>query len=227
MIGGFLPATAQPSPLLEVPRRSKGERTAERILDAAEALFAERGYAGTALRDVASAVGLRTPSLYNHFSSKDSLYAAVLERGIRPVFEVLSEVVEVHRGADRDLGRLVERVTALVAQHPSVPRLIQHETLAGGRRLTPMLQAWIQPVFERAQEMVETSSAATRWQPDQFPLLVLAMYHVFVGYFNIAPLYRDMNGRDLLAEEALAEQTRFFADLVAVLFSDESPAEGS
>jgi hypothetical protein len=89
-----------------------------------------------------------------------------------------------------------------------------------------MLQAWIQPVFERAQEMVETSSAASRWQPDQFPLLVLAMYHVFVGYFNIASLYRDMNGQDLLAEEALVKQERFFADLVAVLFSDENPAGG-
>ena len=221
-----MPAAAHPSPVLDTPPRSKGERTAERILDAAEALFAERGYAGTALRDVASEVGLRTPSLYNHFESKDSLYAAVLERGIRPVFEVLSEVVEVRQGADRDLGRLVERVMALVAKHPNVPKLIQHETLAGGRRLTPMLQAWIQPVFERAQEMVETSSAASRWQPDQFPLLVLAMYHVFVGYFNIASLYRDMNGQDLLAEEALVKQERFFADLVEALFADENPAEG-
>jgi len=150
----------------------------------------------------------------------------VLERGIRPVFEVLSEVVEAHQGADRDLGRLVERVMALVGQHPSVPRLIQHETLAGGRRLTPMLQAWIQPVFERAQEMVETSSAATRWQPDQFPLLVLAMYHVFVGYFNIASLYQDMNGQDLLAEKALAKQARFFADLVETLFAEAGAGGG-
>ena len=98
--------------------------------------------------------------------------------------------------------------------------------LAGGRRLTPMLQARIQPVFERAQEMVETSSAATRWQPDQFPLLVLAMYHVFVGYFNIASLYQDMNGQDLLAEEALAKQALFYADLVEALFAEEGPGEG-
>ena len=220
-----MPAAAQPSSVLDAPRRSKGERTAERILDAAEALFAERGYAGTTLRDVATEVGLRTPSLYNHFPSKDSLYAAVLERGIRPVFEVMSEVVVARQGADRDLGGLVERVMTLVAQHPNVPRLIQHETLAGGRRLTPMLQAWIQPVFERAQEMVETSSAATSWQPDQFPLLVLAMYHVFVGYFTIASLYQEMNGQDLLAEEELVKQTRFYADLVEALFADESPAE--
>ena len=222
-----MPATAQAqaSPVLDAARRSKGERTAERILDAAEALFAERGYAGTTLRDVATEVGLRTPSLYNHFESKESLYAAVLERGIRPVFEVLSEVVEARRGADRDLRRLVERVMGLVAQHPNVPRLIQHETLAGGRRLTPMLRAWIQPVFERAREMVEVSPAAARWHRDQIPLLVLAMYNVFTGYFTIASLYRDMNDEDLLSEEATARQTDFFADLVETLFSDDAPPE--
>ena len=58
------------------PPGRKGELTAERILDAAEGLFAERGYSGTSLRDVAAAVGIRIPSLYNHFPSKDSLYAA-------------------------------------------------------------------------------------------------------------------------------------------------------
>ena len=74
--------------------RRKGERTAERILDAAEILFSERGFAGTTLRDVALRVGLRIPSLYNHFASKESLYSAVLERGIGPVLAVLSEFVE-------------------------------------------------------------------------------------------------------------------------------------
>jgi len=69
------PGVASP---LRRPRR-KGEITAERILDAAEALFAEHGYAGTTLRDVAERVGIRIPSLYNHFESKDALYAAVLE----------------------------------------------------------------------------------------------------------------------------------------------------
>ena len=221
-----MPSAPESISISAAPRRRKGERTAERILDAAEALFAEHGYAGTALRDVATEVGLRTPSLYNHFSSKESLYSAVLERGIRPVFEVLSEVVEARQVADQGSGQVVERAMALVAEHPNLPRLIQHETLSGGRRLTPMLRAWIQPVFERAQEMVETSSVATRWQPDQFPLLVLAMYHVFVGYFNIASLYRDMNGRDLLAEQALAKQARFYADLVETLFAEAGAGEG-
>ena len=54
--------------------------TAERILDAAEDLFAEKGYSATSLGDVADRVGIRSPSLYNHFKNKEALYEAVLER---------------------------------------------------------------------------------------------------------------------------------------------------
>jgi AcrR family transcriptional regulator len=209
---------ASPAP----PRRRKGERTAERILDAAEALFAERGYAGATLRDVASRVGLRTPSLYNHFPNKDALYAAVLERGIRPVLDVLTEVVEARDRGDRDVRQVVEKTMALVGRRPDLPRLIQHETLSGGRHLTPMLSGWIQRTFARAYQMVETTSAAGRWEPDQLPLLVLAMYHVFVGYFAIAHVYKDLSGEDLLSEPSLVRQTRFYGDLVAALFEWES-----
>ena len=217
-----MPAAPHITVTSTAPRRRKGERTAERILDAAEAVFAERGYAGATLRDVAAQVGLRTPSLYNHFPNKESLYAAVLERGISPVLDALTEVVAARDRSDRDVRLVVERTMKLVGRRPELPRLIQHETLSGGRHLTPMLREWIQRTFARAYEMVEASSAARRWEPEQFPLLALAMYHVFVGYFAIAHVYKDLNGQDLLTEQALARQTRFFGDLVEALFEEES-----
>ena len=52
----------------------------EKILDAAEGLFARRGFAGVGLSEVAEAVGLGKSSLFHHFKSKVELYAAVLGR---------------------------------------------------------------------------------------------------------------------------------------------------
>jgi AcrR family transcriptional regulator len=209
------PPDIQPQAAFGLPRR-KGERTAERILDAAESLFASRGYAGTTLRDVAGAVGLRTPSLYNHFASKDALYEAVLARGISPVLKALIEAVEMRE--TRDAQGLVRTLMAQLAERPKLPQLIQHESLTGGERLSPMLREWIAPIFARADQMIETGPAANRWEPDQFPLLVIAMYNIIVGYFTIAPLYQEVNGQNLLSNEMLEKQTRLFSELIAVIF---------
>ena len=44
---------------------------------------------------------MRAPSLYNHFESKDALYAAVLERGVGPVLELLAQVAAQPGAVDR------------------------------------------------------------------------------------------------------------------------------
>lgn len=54
--------------------------TRERVLDAALVCFAERGYAATSMREIARQVGIQAPSLYNHFSGKRDILAALLER---------------------------------------------------------------------------------------------------------------------------------------------------
>jgi TetR/AcrR family transcriptional regulator len=216
------PPSAGSEPRAADERRGrKGRETAERILDVAEEVFAEKGFEGATLRDVAGAVGLRTPSLYNHFASKDALYAAVLERGIGPLLRALLENAHSEQpGGDPD--QLVAQMVELLAKRPNLPRLVLHETLYGGRHLTRMLQEWIGPLLERAEKMVEAGPAATRWEPEQLPNLVLAMYHIVVGYFAIAPFYKDLNDVDLLSEEALARQTRFLRKLATALFAEET-----
>ena len=199
----------------------KGAQTAERILDAAEALFAEHGFAGTTLREIAAVVGLRNPSLYNHFPSKEVLYAAVLERGLSPLLEALAGFAQDEDSDSR--GALqVERLMELLSQRPNLPRLIQYEALAGGEHLSPLLRKWIRPLLAQAQGLIEDSPAASRWEPEEIPLLVLAMYHVVIGYFTVAPLYKDLNDEDLMTEAARAKQTRFLQSFVEVLFINGS-----
>jgi len=60
------------------PRNADGQRTRQAILDAALDLFADKGYFGTSLRDVATVVGVRESALYNYFAGKDALFEALL-----------------------------------------------------------------------------------------------------------------------------------------------------
>ena len=63
--------------------RSGGTR--ERILDAAERLFGDRGIVATSLRDITAEAGVNVASVNYHFGSKDALLADVLERRLRPI----------------------------------------------------------------------------------------------------------------------------------------------
>lgn len=61
------------------PKNADGQRTRQAILDAALDLFADKGFFGTSLRDVARAVGVRESALYNYFTGKDALFDALLD----------------------------------------------------------------------------------------------------------------------------------------------------
>ncbi|TFH20390.1 MAG: TetR/AcrR family transcriptional regulator [Myxococcales bacterium] len=212
--------TPPPNEAHAVPRdRAKrgGDLTATRILDAAEDLFAERGYAGTTLRDVATLVGVRNPSIYNHFAGKEALYEAVLGRVIGPVLDALSDLIAA--GPDADRESVIGKTMEILGEHPNVARLLLHETLGGGDRLTPILKDWIGPIFARSHELISRSPGTARWETDQLPLLVLAMYHIVVGYFTIAPIYSELGGEDLLAEEMRARQTRLLHQIADLLFA--------
>jgi AcrR family transcriptional regulator len=84
----------------DLPIFRDAEAHAERILDAAEEVFAERGFDAASLGDVADRVGIRPQAIYNHFSGKRELYAAVLERLLGPFLALLDEARRRRRGRD-------------------------------------------------------------------------------------------------------------------------------
>jgi AcrR family transcriptional regulator len=57
----------------------KGEETKWRILDTSITLFAERGFEACTMRDIAAAVGIKAPAIYNHYSSKEDVLAEAME----------------------------------------------------------------------------------------------------------------------------------------------------
>lgn len=66
----------------------------EQILDIAAWQFRARGYAAVSMRDIATEAGIRKPSLYYHFSSKDDLVIAVMNRGIVVVRAAVTAAID-------------------------------------------------------------------------------------------------------------------------------------
>ena len=106
------------------PNTGKGQRTRQQIIEAAERIFAERGYAAARLEDVAAAVGIRRASIVYYFKDKQELYEAMEVR----IYDAL--VAETERrlaGAAAPKEKLVRLIDAwldFMTNRPNVPRLI-------------------------------------------------------------------------------------------------------
>ena len=59
-------------------KATKGKRTRARVIQAAHRLFVEQGYHGTSMRRIAEQAGLALGGIYNHFASKEDIFAAVM-----------------------------------------------------------------------------------------------------------------------------------------------------
>ncbi len=70
------------------------------VLEAAARRFVAQGYAATTVRQIAEDSGIKAASIYHHFASKEDLFAAVLDEGIRVMVDAFEEVGLVAQSSD-------------------------------------------------------------------------------------------------------------------------------
>ena len=101
-------------------------------------LFAERGYQGTSLADLAEQLGVQKPSLYHHIASKEDLLWAIVDRAAA-AFELAADRATDETGGADAVGRLAALVEAHVEVVTADPErssvfVTEWRHLSGGRR---------------------------------------------------------------------------------------------
>lgn len=205
---------------------SETETTRDRILDVAESLFAQKGLAGTAVRDIARAAGLTAPSLYNYFEGKQALYEAVLARGVQPLFDLISGVARSGARGEERTGEMLDGIMDHLASHPDLARLIQHEALTDGASLEKIAQGWLRPIVSFGLVAMQNSPDNV-WSEEERPLAVAAWIHVILGHFAMAPLLRSLFDFDPLAPDQIERQKRFLRRYAQILMSGAQRTRGA
>ena len=107
--------------LREVSERADGGTMQSRILVAAIALFAERGYENLNMRTLAGWVGLKAPTLYNYYASKEQLLVEAIELGMTDFFSyILEGIDDVPR--EQRLFEIVHRHAGYKMRHRLIAR---------------------------------------------------------------------------------------------------------
>ena len=109
-------------------RERRLEHTRSLLLDAAEAVFAEKGFTPATLDDIAHTAGYTKGAIYKHFDTKEDLFLAVSDRYWRRYFDTFAEVLSAatEMGA-RELDTIAERWRQLSHEHGAEHAALGHE----------------------------------------------------------------------------------------------------
>jgi AcrR family transcriptional regulator len=202
-------------------RRRASTPTRDVILDAAERRFAERGFTGVSVREIAADAGLKNQaSLYHHFRDKRALYEAVLARGLEPIVAM----VTASRSAapTGESGYFIERLVDYLAAHPHLPRLIQRAGLEDRRHLPSVVARVLRPLYSEGVRVL-ADSTVSGWEAADLLHLGAGLYFLIFGYFANAALIEAVTGRDLFSASAVARQQRFLRVALNRLLGPEAP----
>jgi AcrR family transcriptional regulator len=186
----------------------------EKILEVAEARFAQRGFAGVGMREVALSAGLGKSSLFHHFPTKAELYVAVIERVIARIEAHVLPALGVSGGVLRQIDRAVDALIDALAEHPTTARLllrslVEEDALAVAEPPgLAAVEARIEALVARFTKLLAAGVAAGELRPAGAPdavqtLIGATVYHFASGEFGEAVL-----GGALFSAEAVARRKR-------------------
>jgi len=109
----------------------------DKILDAASRAFAEEGFAGARVDEIALQAGVNKALLYYHVGNKQELYTAVLTRNFDRMEAVLAEVLDSDGSASERLRALIIAVNRMLKNLPDHSRIVLREFASAGNHLQP------------------------------------------------------------------------------------------
>lgn len=184
-------------------RQARSEQAAERILTAAERVFAEAGFGGATMAALAGAAGLPTANLHYHFGTKEGLYKAVLENILRLWLEA-TESIAPNASPAQGLSAYIRAKLAYSRTRPYASKVFANEVLHGATHLHSYLGLELRRKVEEKTQVLEgwmQNGQMETLDPRHLFFLLWAMTQTYADFDT---QIRTVLGRDELMPEDYA-----------------------
>ncbi|MEO1042959.1 MAG: TetR/AcrR family transcriptional regulator [Pseudomonadota bacterium] len=172
------------------------QTTRDQMLDAAKTLFAERGFYGVSIANIAGEVGLTKQALLHHFSTKEKLYGEVLENISQRFKVVRADVLATETEPEDQLRVYLLAMVSRSPQDTMRSRLLMRELLDNKRRAG---SAGVWYLKDFLEDLVEMVSALKAWRDASDAEALAAVYQLLgaINYYAVSePTLRGIFGDD-------------------------------
>ena len=211
-----------------IPRRRDAERTRREILEVATEEFADRGYDGARVDEIAARTRTTKRMIYDYFGGKKQLYVTVLERAYAQIRTAEQDVNVDHLEPVAAIRRLAEITFEHHETHPDFIRLVSNENIHRGEHVAQMtsLVALNTPAIQLIDEILQRGRAQRLFRGDVDAIDVHMAISAFC-FFRVANqhTFGALFGRDLVDPALRDHYRRMLGDMVVYYLTGEpSPA---
>ena len=196
--------------------QSKGQQTRQIILTSAYDLIIKQGFAATSMRQIAERSGLALGSIYNHFSSKDEVFRAIIQER-HPFFQMIPLLSSVEGNTIEEFVRkAAHTLVGELTRHPEFLNLMLVEIVEFKGGHVPMLFERVLPLVMPVAQRIASLDGNLR----QIPPFVLA--RAFLGMFFSYYITEMLLGRAMPPELRRLNAMDHFVDIFlhGILFEE-------
>ncbi len=206
-------ATVEP----QVPRANGKTRiqarNEARIMAAAETVFADHGFRGATVDEIAQAADMSKPNLLYYFKSKAALYRAVLEHTLRIWLEPLKEI-DADKDPETEIRNYIARKIEASAGHPNASRIFASEMLRGAPVLADHLRGDLKSLVARKSAVIEQWIAEGRLAPIDPIHLIFMIWATTQHYADFAVQVKAVWGKGDLGPKDFAQIEAAVSEIV-------------
>jgi AcrR family transcriptional regulator len=160
-----------------------------RILASAKTLFAEQGFAGTSISDIAAATAVPVGSIYTYFENKDALLRVIVEEGWAEFYSRLSELAAGEREPEDKLRALVTEFLPGLVRDVDLINILLSEGITL-TRLQEKLERLSSVVLSMTEPLLDRRAGAPKFEPTEFQAALMVY---FLGVLHASRISRVAN----------------------------------
>ena len=195
----------------------------ERILFAAEAIFAQRGFGGARTQQIADLASVNKAMIHYYFDSKEGLFHAVLDQLLFDLIKLTQETVRRDLPPAELLEVFLQGFFDYVAEHKNFSRLTAMTLGTSDRYLARMVETFFKPIFDRGVEFIERGTSAGAFRQVDARHAVVSIYGMMISYFSDAEFVEMLLGEDPLTERMIAQRREALIDTVFAMLGCKRP----
>ena len=160
----------------------------EHIVDAASAIFADKGFAGARVDEIARRAGVNKAMLYYHVGDKQTLYTAVLTSNFERVEAALAAALAIEGPASARLQAVIGAIIGILHTFPDHPRIMLREIASGGANLAPEVLRRMLGLLETVARLLAEGREAGELRDTDPALTHIAIVGAALFFAGIRPL---------------------------------------